>query len=107
LSESHYKIEFYVPASHVEATKEALFSAGAGSIGDYDSCAWQTLGAGQFRPGDNSNPYLGNKNQLETVQEYKVELVCKNNCLEKAIAALKESHPYEEPAYSVIKLEQV
>jgi hypothetical protein len=100
-----YRIEFYVPDSHLEAVKNALFQAGAGRVGDYDSCAWQTLGTGQFRPGTESSPFIGTVGQIETVEEYKVELVCREECLAAAITAMKEAHPYEEPAYAVIKLE--
>lgn len=99
-----YKIEFYVPESHLEAVKDALFAAGAGQVGDYDRCAWQTLGQGQFRAGPGSSPFLGGVEQVETVIEYKVELVCEENHLGGAINALRKSHPYEEPAYSVLQL---
>jgi len=100
-----FRIEFYVPQSHLDEVKNALFQAGAGRVGDYDSCAWQTQGVGQFRPGADSSPFIGSAGELETVTEYKVELVCEAACLTAAIAALKEAHPYEEPAYAVIKLE--
>ncbi|MEQ8952612.1 MAG: NGG1p interacting factor NIF3, partial [Gammaproteobacteria bacterium] len=56
---SLYKIEFYVPESHLEQVKSAMFAAGAGRAGEYDSCAWQTLGQGQFRGLEGSSPYLG------------------------------------------------
>ncbi len=97
-----YKIEFYVPETHLEAVKSAMFSAGAGTIGDYDSCAWQSLGQGQFRPLQGSSAYLGEINKLETVAEYKVEMICGEATLAAAIAALKQAHPYEEVAYFVL-----
>lgn len=96
-----YQIVFYVPETHLEAVKGALFEAGAGKIGDYDSCAWQTFGQGQFRPLAGSDPYLGQTGQVETVAEYRVELVCEGAVLETAIEAMLAAHPYEEPAYSV------
>ena len=99
-----YKICYFVPESHLEETKTALFAAGAGRIGDYDSCCWQTLGQGQFRPQAGSNPYLGQTGKVERVAEYRVELVCEDDVVERAIAALKAEHPYEEPAYDLIKL---
>ncbi len=102
-----YKLGFYVPPSHLETVKTALFAVGAGRIGNYDSCAWQTLGRGQFRPLDGSQPYLGQTGVVETVEEYRVELVCADELLQKAIHALKSSHPYEEPAFDVVKLEDV
>jgi len=96
-----YQIVVYIPESHVEQVKEALFKAGAGKIGDYDSCAWQTLGQGQFRPLQGSNPYIGQTGSVEQVAEYRVELVCEETVLKAAIAAMIGAHPYEEPAYSV------
>jgi len=99
-----YKICLYVPETHLEAVKSALFVAGAGRIGLYDSCAWQVRGEGQFRPLAGANPFLGQTGLVETVAEYKVELVCADDCLNAAIAALRQAHPYEEPAYDVVKL---
>ena len=100
-----YKIELYVPESHLAAVKTAIFEAGAGRVGNYDCCAWQTKGEGQFRPLDGSTPFLGKQGQIETVIEYKLELVCEELYLEAVIAALKQAHPYEEVAYTVIRTE--
>ncbi|MFJ7007372.1 NGG1p interacting factor NIF3 [Pseudomonas putida] len=99
-----YKLAFFVPASHVEVVKAAVFAAGGGRIGDYDHCAWQTLGQGQFRPLDGSQPYLGQAGQVEVVEEWKVELVVADDLIAQAVAALKQSHPYETPAYEVWRL---
>ena len=103
------KLNFFVPESHLESVKSALFDAGAGRIGDYDSCCWQTKGTGQFRGLEGSNPFIknkeGKKGEIEQVEEYKVELVCDDALIRDVVAALKHSHPYEEPAYDVIKLE--
>lgn len=82
-----------------------MFEAGAGRVGNYDCCAWQTRGEGQFRPLDGSSPFLGNQGQIETVIEHKLEMVCEEQCLEAVIAALKRAHPYEEVAYTVIRTE--
>lgn len=100
-----YKLCYFVPETHLEQTKMALFEAGAGRIGDYDRCAWQCLGQGQFRPLDGSDPFLGQKGALEVVEEYKVELVCEDSLLGPALKALKQAHPYEEPAYEVFRME--
>ena len=62
-----YKICVYVPEKHVETVKRALFDAGAGRIGNYDSCCWQTDGIGQFRPLAGSNPAIGSQNVVEQV----------------------------------------
>ena len=82
-----------------------MFEVGAGKVGNYDCCAWQTRGEGQFRPLDGSTPFLGNQGQIETVIEYKLELVCEEPCLKAVIAALKRAHPYEEVAYTAIRTE--
>lgn len=96
-----YKLAFFVPASHVEVVKAAVFAAGGGRIGDYDHCAWQTLGQGQFRPLDGSQPFLGQTGQVEVVEEWKVELVVADDLIAQVVAALKQSHPYETPAFEV------
>lgn len=100
-----YKLCVYVPESHLEAVKQALFGAGAGRIGDYDSCCWQVAGQGQFRPLAGSSPFIGQTGQVETVAEFRVELVCADEHIADAVAALKKAHPYEEPAYQVWRLE--
>ena len=99
-----YKLGVYVPANHLEPVKAALFAAGAGRIGNYDSCCWQTAGQGQFRALPGSQPHIGQHGRLETVEEYRVELVCEDHLLPAALAALRSAHPYEEPAYDVVQL---
>lgn len=102
-----YKISVFIPESHLDVVKSAMFAAGAGRIGDYDSCSWQSLGQGQFRPLDGASPYIGQQGEVETVQEYKVEMVCADELVRDAIAAMKQAHPYEEPAYDVWRLEEL
>ena len=99
-----YKLCVYVPDKHVEKVKKALFDAGAGRIGNYDSCCWQTDGSGQFRPLENSNPAIGSIDEVEHVREIKIEMVCADGLVQQAIQALRESHPYEEPAFDVWQL---
>ena len=64
-----YKLIVFIPETHTEQVKTALFAAGAGRQGDYDCCAWQTLGQGQFRPLDGSKPFIGQQGDIETVAE--------------------------------------
>jgi hypothetical protein len=99
-----YKIEFYVPGTHLESVKYALFEAGAGKIGEYDNCCWQIEGEGQFRPSLESNPHIGVKGKLEQLKEWKVELVCEDHVIRNTIKTLIDTHPYEEPAYNIIKI---
>lgn len=94
-----YMLIVYVPKLHVDNVKAALFEAGAGKLGNYDRCCWQTLGQGEFRPLDNSTPFIGQQGKVEAVAEYKVEMICDVNIIDSVITVLKESHPYETPAY--------
>lgn len=94
-----YKLCFYVPETHLESVKAAVFAAGAGQIGDYDQCCWQVKGQGQFRPLAGSQPFLGQAGELEVVAEYRVELVCADDSIVAAVAALRLAHSYEEPAF--------
>ncbi len=99
-----YKFVFFVPQSHVEDVKAAVFAAGGGKMGDYQECCWQVAGSGQFRPSAAANPFIGNAGELERVDEYRVEMVCADDQIRAAVAALKAAHPYEEPAYDVWRL---
>lgn len=102
-----YKLSFFVPEADLESVKQALFDVGVGRIGDYDSCCWQVLGTGQFRPLLGSNPHIGQQDALETLAEWKVEMVCDDQLIRQAVAALKQAHPYEEVAYDVWRLEEL
>lgn len=99
-----YKIVFFVPESHKEAVKQAIFDAGAGRIGRYDCCSWEAPGQGQFRPLEGADPFVGKVGDVERVPEFRVELVCDDAHLREAIKAMKAAHPYEEPAYDVLKM---
>ena len=99
-----FKLCFYVPESHLEQVKSAVFAAGAGRIGDYDSCCWQVAGQGQFRPLAGSRPFLGETGEMQQVEEYRVELVCERQSIKSAVQALIDAHPYEEPAWHVMDL---
>ena len=80
-----YKLAFFVPESDLEAVKQALFSVGVGRIGDYDNCCWQVLGEGQFRPLAGSKPHIGNVGAVERLAEWKVEMVCSDKLIHKAV----------------------
>ena len=94
-----YKLCFFVPVSHLESVKDAIFAAGAGRYGHYDRACWQTPGQGQFRPLPGSDPFCGKTGTTEQVEEYKVETVCDDQYVEAVVKALRQSHPYEEPAF--------
>lgn len=102
-----YKIVFYVPMTHVEEVKKAVFDAGAGHIGNYEWCSWQVTGQGQFRPLVGSDPALGEVNQLMYVDEARVETVCDDKLVKTIVTALRQAHPYEEPAFDVWRLADI
>ena len=100
-----YQLYFYVPAAHAEEVKKAVFSAGAGRIGDYRDCCWQTEGTGQYRPQEGSQPFAGETGKLSHEDELKIELVCGEQHRDAVRSALLDAHPYEEVAYGFIKIE--
>jgi hypothetical protein len=102
-----YKLCFFVPESHLQAVKQAVFNAGGGCHAAYDSCCWQTLGQGQFRPLAGSQPFVGKAGQLEQIMEWKVEMVVADESLQEVVVALKLSHPYETPAFDVWRLSEL
>lgn len=99
-----YKLTVFIPDEALEQVKSALFAAGAGSIGNYEQCCWQVQGTGQFMPLAGSAPHIGKQDSLETVNEWRVEMVIDDTFITAAVIALKEAHPYETPAYDVIKV---
>jgi hypothetical protein len=99
------KLEYYVSEESVESTIGALFAVGAGKFGNYDHCCWVTEGIGQFRPLAGSQPFCGRHGELERGREMKVELVFADELKAAVIAALRQSHPYETPAYQLIPCE--
>lgn len=99
-----YKLCFYVPESHLDAVKKAVFAAGAGRIGAYDNCCWQVLGHGQFRPLEGSQPFVGQQGHVQMMPEWKIELVVADEAIHDCVKALKGAHPYETPAFEVWRL---
>lgn len=95
-----YRISFYVPPESLEEVKEAVFTAGAGTIGNYKRCCWETRGTGQFQSFGAANPYIGKHGGLVRITEVKVEMVCEDDDVSAALSALVKAHPYEEPAYA-------
>ena len=98
------KLVTMVPTSHVEKVREAVFSAGAGALGDYDSCSYAVEGEGTFRALDGANPFVGDRGELHREKEARLEVVMPSWLQTKVETALREAHPYEEPAYDFIAL---
>jgi hypothetical protein len=101
---SDVKLVWFVPAEALDATREAVFEAGAGRIGDYERCSWYTAGTGTFLGGEGAAPAVGRRGEEEHVPELRVETVVPERRIRDVIVALRLAHPYEEPAYDVYPL---
>jgi dinuclear metal center YbgI/SA1388 family protein len=98
------KIVVFAPLADAERIRRAMTAAGAGAIGDYDSCTFTTSGEGRFRPLEGATPAIGGVGRLEVVDEVRIESVCARHLREQVLAAMRAEHPYEEPAYDVFEL---
>lgn len=105
--EHYFKLAVYIPESHAKQLRTALAQIGAGHIGDYDSCSFQTAGEGRFRALDGATPFVGEKGEVHLEAEVKVEVVIPESLQKKAIRTMKQNHPYEEVAYDLYRLETV
>ncbi len=101
-----YNVIVYIPDSHLEIVKDAIFKEGAGKLKGYDMCCWQVKGMGQFRASDVNKPFVGEINELYKLDEWRVEFIVEEANIDNVIKAMKKTHPYEVVAYSVIKLEE-
>ena len=98
------KLVWFVPEEALDATRDAVFGAGGGVIGDYERCSWYTVGTGTFLGGEGTSPALGERGREERVAEFRVETVVPEGRIRDAVVALRLAHPYEEPAYEVYPL---
>ncbi|MDC3413366.1 Nif3-like dinuclear metal center hexameric protein [Aquibacillus sp. 3ASR75-11] len=103
-NESLVKLAVFVPNSHIEFVREAIGNAGAGHIGNYSHCTFQTSGQGTFKPLEGTSPYIGTKGEIEKVDEYKLETIVPKQHLNRVLDVVKQAHPYEEVAYDVFPL---
>jgi dinuclear metal center YbgI/SA1388 family protein len=99
------KVFCYVPENHVETLRNAIFETGAGQIGNYDACSFNVTGLGTFRAGENTKPFVGNYGKIHFEPETRVEIVFPEHLQSNIIDAIKRNHPYEEPAYDIINLQ--
>lgn len=98
------KIVVFTPSAHGEVVRKALAEAGCGHIGNYDYCSFTLKGIGRFRGLEGSNPYVGEAGKIEEVEEERIETICPKEKIQEVLAALKEVHPYEEPAIDIYPL---
>jgi dinuclear metal center YbgI/SA1388 family protein len=99
------KLVTFIPDSHLEKVSDAIFNAGAGKIGNYDKCSFNTQGKGSFRGNEESNPFTGNKGAVHYENETRFETVMFSYLKNDVVSALLETHPYEEVAYDIYALE--
>ena len=98
------KIIVTVPIANIEDVRNAICSEGAGIIGNYSYCTTSTKSVGTFKPSKNANPYIGEREKLEFVDEEKLEVVCDINIAKRVLNKIREVHPYEEPGIDIIPL---
>lgn len=103
--EKKYKIVVYVPEANAEQLREAMGNAGAGKIGNYSHCTFTLKGTGRFKPEQGANPAIGEVGTLEEVSEDRIETVCSGEKLDAVLKAIRENHPYEEPATDIYPIE--
>ncbi|HPO54394.1 MAG TPA: Nif3-like dinuclear metal center hexameric protein [Ignavibacteriaceae bacterium] len=101
LGEKLVKLVVFVPEDSVEKVSEALFSCGAGIIGEYTGCSFKTRGKGTFRPSESANPAIGKRGKFEEVNEIRLEVVANSWQVMGIVDAMRDAHPYEEPAYDI------
>jgi hypothetical protein len=98
------KLVVFVPAEALDEVRDAVFSAGAGRIGDYERCSWYTEGTGTFLGGESTDPAIGEPGREQRLPELRLETVFPADKQDDVIAALRQAHPYEEPAYDIYGL---
>lgn len=98
------KITVSIPPENVNEVRNAICEEGAGIIGNYTYCSMSSKCVGTFKPNNYANPYIGKNNKLEFVEEEKLEVICDVNVVKQVVSKLREIHPYEEPAISIVPL---
>lgn len=98
------KIITTTPRNEADKVRQILGEAGAGQLGEYGFCSFSYHGQGRFMPSSKANPYIGEANKLEVVEEEQIEVICERNKAKQVIAALRKAHPYEEPIIDIVPL---
>ncbi|HEY6436468.1 MAG TPA: Nif3-like dinuclear metal center hexameric protein, partial [Ignavibacteriaceae bacterium] len=105
LTQNHFKLAVFVPASQIDKVAEAIHQSGGGIIGEYSNCSFRTNGTGTFKGSNESNPTFGNKGVIESVEEIKLEILVDKVKLNDVIFSMRKAHPYEEVAYDIYPVE--
>ncbi|MEO6536247.1 MAG: hypothetical protein ABIT47_01010 [Candidatus Paceibacterota bacterium] len=103
--EKKYKIVVYVPEENAEKLREVMASAGAGKIGNYSNCTFTIKGIGRSKPEEGANPAIGEIGRIQEIHEDRIETVCSADNLQAVLKAIRDNHPYEEPATDVYPIE--
>jgi len=103
-SEKIFKFAVYVPVQHADRISQVIFKAGAGKIGKYTETSFNISGKGTFKPMEGTNPFIGKIGEREEVREVKIETVVAERNIDSVVQAMKDNHPYEEPAYDIYEL---
>jgi hypothetical protein len=98
------KIAVFTPLTHCEVVRKAIGEAGGGNIGNYSYCTFSSKGTGRFKPNDKAKPYIGKVNEIEKVEEEKIEFICFEEKAKEIVKAIKKVHPYEEVALDIYPL---
>jgi hypothetical protein len=98
------KLVVFVPREALDRVRSALFEAGAGRIGNYEHCSWYAAGTGTFLAGEDASPAIGQRGKEQRVSELRLETVFPEELQDEVVAALRNAHPYEEPAYDIYPL---
>ena len=104
-SATQYKLVVFVAKEYADKVSESIFTAGGGIIGEYSHCSFNLEGKGTFKGSDKSNPSYGKKNNFESIEEVRIEVIVDKWNLSKVIKSMLNAHPYEEPAYDIYKLD--
>jgi dinuclear metal center YbgI/SA1388 family protein len=104
LPDTHQKLVTFVPTNHAAAVRSSLFQAGAGAIGNYDQCSFNSVGLGTFRANEKANPFVGSINEQHHEQEERIEVIFPAELQKDVLSALFEAHPYETVAYDIYPL---
>ena len=105
MQSDHMLLVVSVPVEHADAVRMVMHEAGAGRLGKYSHCSFSYRGVGRFKAEEGANPTLGEKGEIASVEEERIEMLCDQSKVAAVVAAMKKAHPYEEPAYHALPIE--
>ncbi len=103
-AENKFKLVVFTPKDHADKVAQAVYEAGAGKLGNYSNCGFRTQGQGTFLPQEGAKPAIGQQGKFETVEELRFETIVPADKLDATVAAMRQAHPYEMPAFDIFKM---